>query len=170
MIIATTPSKKKKLTKKQELAIAALVDPNVKTAREAAKMAGMDEAYLCRMSKNVNFQEALQTAKEEFLAKLEKKGIGLDAAANTMANGFTAVTAGQFGGDPDYKTRLSYLETFLRIKGVLSDGKEPVKNTQVNVYNFRDEKTEDLVRSIREHISARLRCKPGGEGNPISGL
>ena len=153
-------NKKKKLTKKQTIALAACLDPKVKTQKEAAAIAGMTEENLCRLSRNVNFQEALTSEKERLTALLEKKGIGLPAAAELIAKGFKTKTTGQFGGDPDMKTRHIYLETFLKLKGVLSDGKEPVKPAGNSItFNFNDMRTEDLIRSVDEIISERLRRK-----------
>lgn len=153
--------KKKKLTKKQALAVAASLDPNNKTIGEVAKAAGMSREHLSRISQNVTFQEALESEKKRLCDLLEKKGIGLPAAANLIKKGFEAKTTGQFGGDPDMKTRHTYLETFLKLKGVLSDGKEPPKQAGGNTFNFNfnDVRTEDLIRSIDEILAERARRK-----------
>lgn len=148
--------KKKKLTKKQELVVAALVDPTVKTQKEAAKRAGVSERHIQRMSSNVLVQEALQSEKDKIIAETERLGFGCKQAAKMIVEGSKAKTTGQFGGDPDHKTRHVFLETFLKLKGVLSDGKVATTNTQINIHNYRDAKTEDLVRSLDEIISAGM--------------
>jgi len=153
-------NKKKKLTKKQTIAVTAVLDPKNKTIADAARDAGISRRTIERMSHNDAFQEALESEKVRLCGLLEKKGIGLPAAAELIAKGFKTKTTGQFGGDPDMKTRHIYLETFLKLKGVLSDGKEPVKPAGNSItFNFNDLRTEDLIRSVDEIISERLRRK-----------
>ncbi len=68
---------------------------------------------------------------------------------------------------PDHVTRLKANEQYLKIKGLVKDENSVIKNTQVNTYNFNDERTEDLVRSIDDIISERLRRKRIGEVGAI---
>ncbi len=68
---------------------------------------------------------------------------------------------------PDHLTRLKANEQYLKIKGLVKDENSVIKNTQVNTYNFNDERTEDLVRSIDDIISERLRRKRIGEVGAI---
>jgi hypothetical protein len=153
-------NEKKKLTRKQEVVVAASLDPKNKTVLDVARATGVSDRQIRRMSENVLFQEALQTEKDKIIAEAEKMGLGTKQAARMIVKGCQSKTTGQFGGDPDMKTRHIYLETFLKLKGVLSDGKEPVKPAGNSItFNFNDMRTEDLIRSVDEIISERLRRK-----------
>jgi hypothetical protein len=55
---------------------------------------------------------------------------------------------------PDHAIRLKANEQYLKIKGLIKDDRTVENNTQVNVYNFKDAKTEDLLRSIDAELRA----------------
>lgn len=150
-----TMPKRDKLTKKQALAAQALADPTVKTVTEVARIAGVDRKSVYNFLQNSTFQEAVETMKDGFTKKLKALGLDEDKAAQQMVDGIEAVTTGQFGGDPDHKTRFIYLERFLKLKGIIADRdeKDSTQNTQVNIFNFKDVKTGELLKSINDQLA-----------------
>jgi len=156
---------RKRLTRKQASLVKAFVDPNVSTIAEAGRKAGYADrkgAWRCLQMPTV------QDALKEFHDKLLKGGVDDEVLVKVIKDGLKATETvraslnGEFMDErtvPDYSVRHKYLDTVVKIRGFVRADKEPVKNTQVNIYNFRDEKTEDLLRSLDEIISERMRSK-----------
>jgi hypothetical protein len=167
--------KKKKPSKQQAKLIKAVLDPKVKTLTEAGAIAG----YASRQAawdavQSMTVQEAiLEFQKSMHLggiddAKIVKRlGEALDAEETRFF---------QFQGNivdqenvVDHATRLKAIELVVKIRGLIKGDKEPVKNTQVNVYNFRDARTEDLLRSINDQLRAIEEAELKGQ-EPINGV
>jgi len=147
--------KEKKLTKLQQRAVKALADPEVLTVTDASKKSGMSRKQIYRMSQNDTFLAELENEKAKLLARMTERGYTAEKAAEKIVEGLEALTTGKFCGQTDHNTRFKYLELFLKLKGIIKDS-TGIKNDnrRLTIYDFKDTKTEDLVRSIDEQIAA----------------
>ena len=67
---------------------------------------------------------------------------------------------------PDHAIRLKANEQYLKIKGLIKDDRTVESNTQVNIYNFMDATTEDLLRCLQSVLQAIQRAEHQGQDNP----
>ena len=147
--------KYKKLTGKQLIFAKGRAEGLNNTA--AAKKAG----YACP-----NAQGSQTLAKiskhPDFMAMMDRAGLSERKLFAPLKAGLTATKTATYEGDvcpsdePDHDTRLKSVEIAFKLRGRLGKGAEEkaVQNNQINVYNFKDARTEDLLRSIHEQLRA----------------
>ena len=148
----------KKLTKKQAALVGAIVDPSVSTLAEAGRIAGYSERQAA--------YEALQTTTvREYLSRFHSKmvagGIDDEKLIKRLNEALDAEETRffQYLGKVidsrdvvDHATRLKAVELVVKIQGLIGGDKSPIKNMQVNAYNFKDARTEDLLKSINDQL------------------
>ena len=115
----------------------------------------------------------VRTAWERYVFSLEKvvpdkKSIRVISEAMNATKEHRNMSGEVVDRSPDHLTRLKANEQYLKIKGLVKDENSVTKNTQVNTYNFKDARTEDLVRSIDEIIAERVRRKRIEEQGVVS--
>lgn len=139
------------LSVKQKLVIADMVhDVEQGKKLHAVKSTKMvyntnNDKTIANISSNNMNKEDFRQALIEGLSKANI--IGKNSKVSKVINeGLDALTGGKFGGDPDYRTRLAYVQEINKITGVYAPQKQESRSLKINV----DMSSEELQNKINE--------------------
>jgi len=146
--------KKRKLTSKEKKLIKAVLNPEIDTVAEAARIAG----YAHRQTAHRTLQKStIQTALQVFINKLESHGVTDHVLARRLAEGLHTKRFSQFGKviGLDRKIIGDYIDKVLKIKQyVIGGSREPsVDNRkQLVIVIGNGEDKRETAKEILEEI------------------
>ena len=145
------------LSSKQRLVIDAIVS-DVQQGKKIDAVKNTEMIYntssknstAVQSSKNLNsanFREALieQLSKAQIIGNNSRIAKGLN-------EGLEAVTTGKFGGEPDHRTRLSFIQEVNKITGVYAPEKTESKTLKINV-NMSSEELQDKINQLQHELT-----------------
>ena len=102
-----------------------MLDPDIKSTAEAARLAGMSPQSAYKLTKSEDFQDALKT----FITCLEARGVTNEKLADVLAEGLESTETKFFSKDgivederivPDHATRHKFAETVVKIRKLIN--------------------------------------------------
>lgn len=122
--------KKQKLTKKQAKFVKAIVNTEINTVAEAARIAG----YALKNARQAGYENlqkpTVQSALQKYVELLNAAGATDEVTAQRLAEGLHAKKVTMFGQDagPDFEQRGKYIDRINKIKKYLDNDETPGGN------------------------------------------
>lgn len=167
--------KKKKLSKRQEKLVKAILDPKVQSIKEAGEIAGYSSRQATwKLLQSMTVQEALQ----DMHKSMHLGGIDNEKIVKRLGEALDAEETRffQFQGNivdqenvVDHATRLKAIELVVKIRGLIRSDKEPPPppGATVNINFYRDARTEDIRRDINAVLRGLTQAEHPGQGHIV---